>query len=394
MDPRWKASHREGSWHKRTAGEMTTPWWQGISGPGMGNQRVSTDPDAWMGTAMLNHAIQGGPAVHVANWDGRLLVPYDALVGTLQKLFQVRAVHVSYQHDSHHPWILLASDKHMFRIISKGPNASLKIVTTSEDDLRKAARIAETVLRDDAPDKGFVYALAKSAMGGYFLQRIGAAGNPVERDNYDAETLASFDHVKQDFGTDAPCGRLVIMAGAPGTGKTFLVRSLLGDVTKAAFVLVPPHMVRDLGSPEMLPALVTARSDGLTGPIVLVIEDADQVLVNRNAGDMSAISSLLNLGDGILGSALDVRILATTNAAKIEMDPATRRPGRLCSYMEVRPLKAEHAARVLHRLTGKSVLANRSMTLAEVYSKGREMGWVPPPKETPAPPRHEILGVD
>ena len=126
-------------------------------------------------------------------------------------------------------------------------------------------------------------------MGGYHLTRVGAAGTPLERGNYYPKVLANYDHVVADMKAESPCGRLVIMAGMPGTGKTYLVRSLLSDIPKAAFVIVPSHMVKELGSPELLPALASARRDGLDGPMALIIEDADKVLVNREAGDMAAI---------------------------------------------------------------------------------------------------------
>jgi hypothetical protein len=182
--------------------------------------------------------------------------------------------------------------------------------------------------------------------------------------------------------------------------NTYLVRSLLGEVPKAAFVVIPPHLVEELGSPEILPSLTAAKNE-MDGPIVMIIEDADQCLVPRRAGtkdgNMNAISSLLNLGDGILGSVLDLRIIATTNAKEIEMDPAIKRPGRLCKYAHVGPLSPAEASQTLYRLTGKKVAQEESpMTLAEVYLKARTLGWKPPVKTAAQkyeehPIRNEIL---
>jgi len=171
--------------------------------------------------------------------------------------------------------------------------------------------------------------------------------------------------------------------------NTFIARALLSDVPNAAFVVVPPHLVKDLGSPELIPALVQAKHYGTSGPIVLVLEDADKVLVNRQAGDMAAISSLLNLGDGILGGVIDARILATTNAATLEMDPATRRAGRLCSHVTVNDLSPEHATAIFRRLTGKDMSIKKNATLAQVYWAARQHGWLPPPK-TPERPRNHF----
>ncbi len=49
---------------------------------------------------------------------------------------------------------------------------------------------------------------------------------------------------------------------------------------------------------------------------MLIVEDADECLVQRGSDNMSTIASVLNISDGILGSILDVRVLATTNAEK------------------------------------------------------------------------------
>ncbi|KKK48353.1 hypothetical protein LCGC14_3145980, partial [marine sediment metagenome] len=49
--------------------------------------------------------------------------------------------------------------------------------------------------------------------------------------------------------------------GPPGTGKTYLVRSLLAAAPKAAFILIPPHLVEELGSPEILPSLTAAKGE-------------------------------------------------------------------------------------------------------------------------------------
>ena len=100
----------------------------------------------------------------------------------------------------------------------------------------------------------------------------------------------------------------------------------------------------------------------------------------------------MNLGDGILGAVLDIRILATTNAETLEMDPATRRPGRLCRHLRVGPLTPQLASKALNRLTGKMVPFDKDITVAEVYSKARSLGWKPPQVVSSRPdPRPEIL---
>ena len=372
----------------RTAGSIGTPrpWYEESGTPAFGDH-VSLNPNSWIGLALVKKAFEGGPAVHTGSYDGNLVVPPNKLVEQMTTTMGLRPVRYQYGHVGVNR-ILFSSDDSMLSLnfYNGGKSVDVTMASSNEEVFKKVAKLCDGILTQDNPKEGFVYALAKAPSGGYGLTRVGAAGSPLERGNYTADVLAKYDHVVADLKADAPCGRLIIMAGEPGGGKTYMVRSLLSEVPRAAFIIVPSHMVKELGSPELLPALASVRHDGLNGPLALIVEDADKVLVQREAGDMAAISSLLNMGDGILGSVLDVRIIATTNASELEMDAATRRPGRLCSYMNVGPAQPELAESILHRLTGKTKRPVKAQTLAEIYRFARELGWMPPPKEKPASP--------
>jgi len=369
-------------------------WSQGeqLAFPNFGSHHELA-PAKWAGVAMFKKALEGGPPVLLGSWSGNLIVPAKSLVNTLKKLLGIREVRVS-DRGNKNGEITLSNEEAMMHmnLSEKGQYASVSIATIDEQKYMTAAKLLEKTLAPDDPRKGLVFALAKG-MSGYNITRLGAAGTALERGNYTEQVLSDYDHVVSDLNTDKPCGRLIIMAGTPGGGKTFLARALLTQAPKAAFILIPPQMVEDLGGPEILPALTQAKQE-TSGPIVLVIEDGDHVLVQREKGSMNGISALLNLGDGILGSVLDIRILVTTNAEKLQMDPATRRPGRLCRYLSVEALDPQLATKALQRLTGTKVPPyDEPTTIAEVYLKARGMGWSPE-EIVPARPniRNEILG--
>jgi ATP-dependent 26S proteasome regulatory subunit len=110
-----------------------------------------------------------------------------------------------------------------------------------------------------------------------------------------------------------------------------------------------------------------------TKPMTFLIEDADACLVPRGADNVSLISSLLNLTDGIFGSMLDVRFIATTNASSIDFDPAITRPGRLCKHTYIDLLDSIKAGQVYARLTGgKEKKYSSKVSLATVYQDVNE----------------------
>ncbi len=371
-------------------------WTQGLNFPDLGSHFDSSDPGKWLGMDLLRKAFAGGPPVTKASWEGNLIVPLTQLLGAMETALGLRIVSRAGSTERGCVLFMGANNETMVSLdlYERGRRGSASIVTTDETILRKTQMLFDRVFRPDDPAKGLVFVLA-AQMGGYAIRRLGVAGSPMIRENYTPEVIHDYDHVVQDFNTSSPCGRLVIMAGEPGTGKTFLVRSLLKDVPRAAFILVPPHLIEELAAPSMLPALTEAKGQ-IDGPIILIIEDADRCLVPREKGDINAISSLLNLGDGILGSVLDLRVVATTNAKRIQIDPATQRPGRLCRYMEVGSLSEDLANKALKRLVpGLDFAFEKNTTIAEVYRKARELGWVPPKDESTVNPevalRKDIL---
>jgi hypothetical protein len=223
-------------------------------------------------------------------------------------------------------------------------------------------------------DAGGIYMLKANPEGVHFTQ-IGTAGRALRRENYAAETLREVDHVAHDIEAAEPCGRLALLTGPTGTGKTHLIRSMIAAAKRPRFVVLQPGDLRTMLAAGPIGALAEFANDEAEGrPIVLIVEDADDCLVPRGSDNMSLIAVLLNLSDGIIGSTFDIRVLVTTNARHTEIDPAILRPGRLCRHVEVPALHPDHATDLLRSLLGAEPRApfRKPVTLAEVYAAAHE----------------------
>jgi ATP-dependent 26S proteasome regulatory subunit len=105
---------------------------------------------------------------------------------------------------------------------------------------------------------------------------------------------------------------------------------------------------------------------------VIILEDCDELLLAREAGSQnSGITNLLNLGDGLLGDALKLKIICTFNTPLKRIDEALLRKGRLAQRYEFLPLN-EHKANHLLKANGSSFRTKEPMTLADIFNYGTE----------------------
>lgn len=288
-------------------------------------------------------------------------------------------LHVSY--DS----MLFVNDHSMLDMTYNraGSTFSLKGYSKSEEELNVLREFVKATFHPPVR-RGHIFAIINSG-GRLSLSSIGSAGEKLVPGNYNSDIIEGYRGAIEDLQSSSPAGRIVVMEGEPGTGKTHLIKSFLVDVPDAMFVLVSPDMVQSLDGPELLPLLLSNKAVySPNGPIVLVLEDADKCLVKRGGDNMNSIQALLNLSDGILGTLLDLRMIATTNAKKLEIEPAILRPGRLSKRIEVGPLDHSTALGVYQRLLPESRVPyelskdmGKKMTLAEVYGLARANGWKP-----------------
>lgn len=208
--------------------------------------------------------------------------------------------------------------------------------------------------------------------GGIQSINIGEVYSEFKKENYVTSVVSDYEYVLKSFVEKDPFGRLIILHGEPGTGKTHLVKSLLCNLSmECTTICIDASVINGNAMSSLLKVLIDLK---FNKPIILIIEDADNCLVPRGADNMSSISNLLNLADGIIGSILDIRIIATSNSREVDMDRALLRPGRLCKQIEIGRLEAKQAELVYKSICGKERQFDLPMTLAEVYEAAHGLG--------------------
>ena len=111
-------------------------------------------------------------------------------------------------------------------------------------------------------------------------------------DNYNDDFHAIHQTILKRLSNKNDKG-LVLLHGKPGTGKTSYIRYLI-CLLKKDVIFLPPNMAGAITDPGLIFILIDNPNS------IFVIEDAENIIVDREREGHSPVSALLNISDGLL----------------------------------------------------------------------------------------------
>lgn len=133
---------------------------------------------------------------------------------------------------------------------------------------------------------------------GLSLHSLGKLNYNFIEGNYENNVLSAYKYITNEYSKAQPYGRLSIVNGPPGTGKTNLIKGIISSVKNCLIVLLPSKFVSEVDSPALVTLLTEEKSDrygtfnskidsgeeedNTSRPILFIIEDADSCLVPRD----------------------------------------------------------------------------------------------------------------
>lgn len=242
-------------------------------------------------------------------------------------------------------------------------SACYHLVMGEYKEARKLADKFESIyhIKDDV-DPTQIYMLGVE-YGDINLVKIGKKYDKVDLTLHYGKEFLKHDEKIMDFIQNRDKG-IVIIHGGVGTGKSSYLKHISNFIPpKKKLIYINSGLLKSFASPQFTNFVLENKDS------IFLIEDAEDLVITREDNPQASgyISTLLNIGDGILGDAVRAQLILTFNVDQGNIDKALLRKGRLFYKHQFDNLNVEDANILLKHLK-KEHVATESMSLADIYN--------------------------
>jgi hypothetical protein len=279
------------------------------------------------------------------------------------------------QYSTTYAKLTLVRNDNMILLFDDFKGERLRIYAAAKDYLWRAenelsricSQIPDPVEPPDDVTRLLVWMLGSNGPRPHTKEIVSPVWSEVEN-NWPGEIREKLAEIMADEEPEDK-GKIILWHGAPGTGKTSAIRTLMHEWKDWCSL----HYVSDPEKLFTMPGYlleVGAAADSGNWRLV-VVEDTDEFLrldAREKAG--AAMGRLLNFSDGILGQGSNTIFLLTTNEKADQLHPAITRPGRCYNHLQFRAFTVDEANDWLDH-HGVDTRTTKPMTLAELIAIGK-----------------------
>lgn len=155
---------------------------------------------------------------------------------------------------------------------------------------------------------------------------------------------------------------ILILLGEPGTGKTNFINDLIWDANISATFTYEEKLFH---SDEMFVDFIMGRKE------LMILEDADILLLSREKDANEVMNKFLNIGDGLVNLGKKKIIFTANVTDKGKIDSALKRPGRCFDCVTFRKLTYDETVAACDAINIVAPDKVKEYSIAEMFGYNR-----------------------